>query len=194
MYFVVPLWFAAGIGDWICHRRSRIELNSGLKESVMHFIMLLQIGLMMLPALFFEINGAVIALAMAAFVVHEATALADVTYATSCRKVTPAEQSMHSMLEMIPLMAIALAVTLHWDQFIALFGYGTPDFSLTLKAHPLSAYYLTAVMVATVLCAFLPYIEELVRCWRARTAAGYVEIGNGSKNLRSWMVHRASRG
>jgi hypothetical protein len=32
MYFVIPVWFAAGFADWLCHRSSNIETTSGIKE------------------------------------------------------------------------------------------------------------------------------------------------------------------
>ena len=32
MYFVIPVWLAAGIADWFCHRRSNISTTSGAKE------------------------------------------------------------------------------------------------------------------------------------------------------------------
>jgi len=37
-----------------------------------------------------------------------------VTYAESRRKVTPAEQHIHSLLEVAPLMATASLTALHW--------------------------------------------------------------------------------
>ncbi|MBO0733267.1 MAG: diguanylate cyclase [Methylocapsa sp.] len=168
LYFIVPLWFFAGIGDWVCHRRTHIERTSGLPESVAHSIMLFQIGVMMLPAIVFEINAAVIAVAVVTFIVHEITALIDVSYTSPKRNVNFVEQSMHSLLEMVPLTAILLAATLHWDQFCAVFGFGAGDWSFTWKAHPLPTGYLASVMIATVLFAFVPYLEELFRCWRFR--------------------------
>jgi hypothetical protein len=45
MYFVLPVWLAAGFADYLCHRASHIELTS---ESLLH---LLQFGEMALPIL-----------------------------------------------------------------------------------------------------------------------------------------------
>jgi hypothetical protein len=36
MYFVLPLWLAAGFADYLCHRATHIEETSGWKESVLH--------------------------------------------------------------------------------------------------------------------------------------------------------------
>ena len=59
-----------------------------------------------------------------AFLIHEATAFWDVSYATTARTVAPVDQHVHSFLEMIPLMALVSVVSLHWGQFLALFGGG----------------------------------------------------------------------
>ncbi len=40
MYFVLPLWLAAGLADWFCHRATRIEITAGPKESVFHLVAL----------------------------------------------------------------------------------------------------------------------------------------------------------
>jgi hypothetical protein len=36
MYFVLPVWLAAGFADNLCHRDSHIEATSGWRESVLH--------------------------------------------------------------------------------------------------------------------------------------------------------------
>jgi hypothetical protein len=41
MYFVLPLWLAAGFADYLCHRAAHIKTTSGAKESLLH---LLQFG------------------------------------------------------------------------------------------------------------------------------------------------------
>ena len=32
MYFILPLWLAAGFADYLCHRAADIEQTSGYKE------------------------------------------------------------------------------------------------------------------------------------------------------------------
>ena len=34
MYFVLPLWLAAGFADYLCHRAVHIEKTSGWRESI----------------------------------------------------------------------------------------------------------------------------------------------------------------
>ena len=36
LFGIVPTWLAAGVVDWWCHRRTGIEENSGLPESLSH--------------------------------------------------------------------------------------------------------------------------------------------------------------
>jgi hypothetical protein len=38
MYFVLPVWLAAGFADYLCHRASHIERTSGWKESLLHLL------------------------------------------------------------------------------------------------------------------------------------------------------------
>lgn len=169
MYGLIPLWLAAGFADWLCHRASRIETTSGPKESLIHLLMFVEVGLPLLAALFFEINALIIGLMIVAFLVHEATALWDVRYATTARTVTPIEQHVHSYLEVIPLMGIFIIVSRHWEQFLALFGAGPEParFDLAWKSEQLPLAYLITLLLANVLLVILPYVEELIRGLRA---------------------------
>jgi hypothetical protein len=168
MYFIVPLWHAAGIADWWCHRRTAIEKTTGAKESLLHLLLLAEMGVPVLACLFFEINAPVLALMIAAFFAHEATSLWDVSYAVKRRKVTPIEQHVHSFLEMLPLMAASFIIVLHWPKFLELLGLaGKRDMKIRLKRDPLPAPYIIAALGAVVVFEVLPYLEELRRDWRA---------------------------
>jgi hypothetical protein len=169
MIFILPLWLAAGFADWACHRATAIETTAGPRESLIHILMFAEVGIPLLAALFLEIDALVIALMIGAFLLHEATALWDVSFAVQRREVTPFEQHVHSFLEMIPLMGMVILIAHHWGQFLALFGTGTESarFSAVLKAEPLPASYLVAVLSGVVLFAIIPYAEELIRCLKA---------------------------
>ena len=39
LYFILPVWLAAGFADWLCHRAAHIETTSGAKESMLHLLM-----------------------------------------------------------------------------------------------------------------------------------------------------------
>lgn len=173
MYFILPVWLLAGCADWLCHRASHIETTTGAKESMLHLLMFAEIGVPLLAAIFLQINAGIIALMIAAFFVHEATALWDVSYAVTARNVTPIEQHIHSFLEMIPLMAILFIVSLHWGQFQALFGFGseTARFDLNWKEEPLPATYVITIMAVILTFELIPYIEEFFRGLRANRGA-----------------------
>lgn len=168
MYFVLPLWLAAGFADYLCHRASHIEQTSGWKESVLHLAQFAEMAVPVLAALFLEITTGVILVMMAFLVLHEATAIWDVRYASARREVSPTEQHVHSVLEMLPLTGLLLVVALHWPAFAALFGQGTPDFSFRPKQSPLPLAYIATMLILTGLLEVLPYLEELVRGLRYR--------------------------
>jgi hypothetical protein len=169
LYFIVPLWLAAGMADWACHRATDIEGTTGAKESLLHLLMLVEVSIPVLAGLFLEVTSPVLALMIAAFFLHEATALWDVSYAVTRREVTPFEQHVHSFLEMLPLMAISFIAVLHWPQVQALVGRGreAADTSIRWKKRPLPARYIAADLAGNLLFAWLPYLEELWRSLRA---------------------------
>jgi hypothetical protein len=173
MYFVLPLWLIAGFADYLCHRATHIEKTSGWKESVLHLLQLGEMAIPVLLALFFQITSGLILIMVVFLILHEATAIVDVRYASSLREISPVEQHVHAVLEMLPLTGLLLVVALHWPAFASLFGFGTPDFSFKLKPQPLPLPYIIAMLTLTALLECLPYIEELVRGlrWR-RSSAG----------------------
>ncbi|MBP0588236.1 diguanylate cyclase [Paraburkholderia sp. LEh10] len=170
MYGVIPLWLAAGVADWACHKATSIESTTGTKESLIHILMLVEVGIPLVAALLLQINAALIATMFAAFALHEATALWDVSFASrSMRRVSPFEQHVHSYLELTPLLAIVCVAILHWPEVVALLDAdAVADFRLRFKAHPLPAAYL-AVTFACIACfGVFPFVEELWRCLRSK--------------------------
>lgn len=170
MYFVLPAWLLVGLGDWACHRATRIEQTSGPTESVFHLLGLAEMGLAVLCALILEINALAIAVMLAAFMLHALTVWLDVRYTNDKREIMPVEQSLHSYMEGLPLLGLGILVTMHFDQFQALFGFGAAaaDFTLRLKAEPLPAAYVVTAIAASFVFGVLPFTEELVRGIRAR--------------------------
>jgi hypothetical protein len=168
MYFILPVWLAAGFADYLCHRAASIETTSGWKESLLHLIQFGEMAIPTLAAIFFEINALVIAVMIVCLILHEATAIWDVSYAYSTREITPTEQHVHSFLEMLPLMGLLIVITLHWRQFLALFGFGQDiaDFGLRLKQPPLPWLYVTVILSLVLLFEVLPYFEEFARSIR----------------------------
>jgi hypothetical protein len=170
LYFLLPLWIAAGLADWICHRVSHIENTSGTPESLIHSLMLTEAGIALLAGLLLQINALVIAVMLAAWCAHELTAMWDVRYATSHRRLAPIEQNIHSFLDMIPMMAVSFVVILHWGDFLSLLRIGVhpADFSLRRKIGAVPSFEYTTVFLATAIALIeIPYAEELFRCRRA---------------------------
>lgn len=173
MYFVLPLWLLAGFADYLCHRASDIEHTSGAKESLLHLLLFAEMGVPVLAAIFLEINALIIAVMIVCFLLHEATSLWDVSYAAKLRNITPIEQHVHSLLEMLPLMGLLLIIVTHWGQFLALLGLGTEpaSFALAFKRNPLPWPYVLTVLAAVALFEVLPFVEELIRGLRANAGA-----------------------
>src|SRR5436190_2650994 len=171
LYFIMPIWFLAGLADYLCHRATDIEHNAGPKESLLHLLMFGEFAIPILMCLFFEINALTFAVMIVAFLAHEATALWDVSYAIKRRYVSPLEQHVHSFLEMTPLMAGIVVSIQHWGQLLALFGFGpeTARFDLQLKSEPMPVLYIVLVLGCALFLEFLPYLEEL---WRGIHARG----------------------
>ena len=170
MYFVIPMWVAAGFVDWVFHKKSDIEHTAGIKESLIHLLMFAEVGIPLLAALFLDINAIIIGLMIGAFFIHEATALWDVNYAVSKRWVSPWEQHVHSFLEMLPLLAIVIISLMHESQFLALMGLGSEKarFDIALRSEPLPMGYIAGFLTGVALFTVLPYLNELWRCHRAR--------------------------
>jgi hypothetical protein len=172
LYFIIPLWTAAGVADWMCHRATNIETTGGVKETFLHLLMLMEMGVPILAGLFLEITSPILALMIGSFLLHEATALWDVSYAVKRRNVTPMEQHVHSFLELLPLMAGSFVAVLHWPQLQTLFGYrkAEPDrrIRIRLKRDPLPTAYVITTLAAMMLLEWLPFLEELWRDVRTK--------------------------
>jgi hypothetical protein len=182
MYFVLPVWLAAGFADYLCHRATHIERTSGWRESVLHLVQFVEMGIPVLAALFLEINAGVILIMIVCLLLHEATAIWDVRYASARREITPTEQHVHSFLEMLPLIGLLLVIALYWNHFIALFGLAPFRWELALKPEPLPWLYVTIALGAIVLFELLPYMEELVR--GLRYGAHSTPVGASAGGLR----------
>jgi hypothetical protein len=170
MYFVFPLWVAAGFADWACHKRTHIAETAGLKESLLHVLMIVEAGAAILGALFLEINALILILLAGIFVVHQLTVYWDLTYAGRHRDISPFEQQVHSFQEMMPLVALILVVLAYWDQAVGALGpFGeSADFSVRLREPALPADYLAVLFVCVVLFVIIPYGEEV---WQGVRAA-----------------------
>ena len=175
---LLPAWGLPGLLDWWFHRRSRIEEpnHGGVRESMIHMLMLAEGGLPIGLALFVEINPLVLSLMTGAALVHEATVTWDLRVATASeREVVPGEQQTHSFLETIPF-ALALLAALH-----ALAPEARQPSRSTWRLHrrptPLPPAYVASVLLAGTLLSVVPHVEELVRCARAPMKVAESDVG-----------------
>jgi hypothetical protein len=120
----------------------------------------------LLAALFLDVNLLVLALLLLCALLHQAVAVWDIRYADATRRIPPAEQHVHGVLESLPFTALALLAVLHsdqlyWDQLAA------PGLGLRWKDPSLPGWYLVSVLAAAVVLGIVPYGEEALRTARA---------------------------
>lgn len=176
MYIVLPVWVLAGFADYCCHRATDMERANGAKESALHWLMLGEVALPILAAVFLKIDALLFLFMIVCLIAHEITGYMDLVLAMATRKVTAFEQQVHSVLEMMPFTALLLLAILHWPQAEALFGFGTTqaEFSLGLKPAP-SWTALIPPLIGFLVFAIFPYAEEFVRGLRAEARHGVAE-------------------
>ncbi|MBD5603677.1 MAG: diguanylate cyclase [Candidatus Eremiobacteraeota bacterium] len=168
LYFMLPLWFAPSVADWWWHKTSDIEHTAGTHESLTHLIMMSVVGGPLTLALLCDINALVLVAMLGGFVAHEGVSYWDVRYAKSLREITTIEQHTHSYLEILPLVAAAVAICLRPKQFAAIFGRGDEParWRIEPKRIPLTAKYITGIVAGIGAFVVAPYAEEFVRCMR----------------------------
>lgn len=172
-YFVVPIWMAAAFADYVWHRRTRIETTSGIKESLMHTLMMVEAGPAVLAPLFVEVNAGVLAVIIGLSILHELTVWWDLAFTTPRRLIPAGEQVIHTFLEAPPFIVSAAAIATHWQQFLALLGRGgdAPRFAIRIQKPPLGGSSLTLLSSALLLLGAVPHVDELRRCYLAQREA-----------------------
>lgn len=165
---VVPLLVLAGLADWACHRRTRIEATSGLTENIYHWLLFGEMGIAIAAVALLEVNAAMLLLVFAAFLAHELTTYLELHYTVPKRAVWPGEQMVHSLQEILPLAGLGLLAAHNWDQALALLGQREPDFGLRWKEQPWPVEYLWGVAGAVFVLNIVPLAEESWRCVRPR--------------------------
>jgi hypothetical protein len=173
LYGLLPLWGISGFIDWCCHRATRVEQTSGLKESLIHSLMGIQLGIPIVLCLLFEVNVLVLLICILMWLLHEFVAHWDVHYATPLRRISIWEVHVHNYMATVPLYLLMLIIVLNW-------GVAQQTFTLhwagQLGLHRLAAprggpgYVGEYLAFMTVFCVF-PYLEENIRCLRYAGAA-----------------------
>jgi hypothetical protein len=168
LYGLLPLWGITGFIDWICHRWSHVESTSGLKESLIHSLMGVQLGIPILLCLTFSVNALVLLICVATWLAHEFVAHWDVKYSAPKRTITIWEVHVHNYMATVPLYLLMLIVIINWDVAVkAVTLDWSGQFSLRPRGDRLGgpAYLPGYLTFMAVLCVF-PYLEENIRCLR----------------------------
>lgn len=169
LYGLLPLWGISGLVDWFCHLRSKIEHTSGLKESLIHSLMGIQMGIPILLCLMFKVNVGILMICIAAWIAHEFVAHWDVHYAAPIRKIGILEMHAHNYLATAPLFLLMLIGVINWEVVVKMFMLDwTDQFSFSRVETPHgSPNYLRGYLTFMVIVCVLPYLEENIRCLRS---------------------------
>jgi hypothetical protein len=162
-----PPWLLAGWLDFRCHRRTDLAHTSGVRESAYHLAMLVQVGAGLVAALALAPTHALLLGLVLLAVVHGLIAVADTRWADGRRRIGVLEQHVHGLLDVLPLLGLALYLVMHWPQPEQL---AAADWSLRWRDPPLSATTWLLVLVPAALFAVWPGVAEFVRARRAATA------------------------
>ena len=157
-----------GFADYVCHRRSDIEHTSGTHESLTHVLMIATTGVGVTAAMFFEVNGLVLAVMAASTLTHELIVLWDVGYAVKLRPPSATEQHVHSFLEVLPFTGLAVSVCLNPADALAMLHADTrgAQLRLTPKRNSSAPLYNATIIALVTVTLVIPYAEEFVRCLR----------------------------
>jgi hypothetical protein len=166
LYGCLPLWLIMGLLDYICHRRTKIEENSGLKESLYHAVMGVQIGVPIFLGLYFQINVLILLVMIAALVFHIWIAHCDVQYARDTRPISMLEMHVHSFLETLPIFTVALLICINWSAFVDLITFHWVGHLSFIFSRPqgVTTNYIASYVVLMLFADVLPYAEEFFRC------------------------------
>ncbi|RZJ12772.1 MAG: hypothetical protein EOP39_02675 [Rubrivivax sp.] len=169
----MPLLIAAGVLDWLLHRRLRIEHSAGLPESLLHLVMLGLTGTAILAGLWLRPTAGQFVAVAVLLLGHEAAYAVDLRVALAKRQIPPLEQWVHGFQHLLPWAGLCGLLALGPGQALALVGVGAeaPDWGLRLK-EPMPPWpYTAAVLAAAAVFNVLPFLEETRRCARAAQRA-----------------------
>jgi hypothetical protein len=170
LYVVFPVWLLAGFADSLCHRAQRIEATAGWRESALHWLMLIELGIGVWAILLLELNAFVIALFAVVCILHELTLGVDLLYASSRRRVPAVEQWVHGVQQAIPWIVLLIISAMRPAQALAVVGLGEApgDWAWTPRIAPVEPGYLSAFAAAAALLVGLPFTLEAWRAIRRR--------------------------
>jgi hypothetical protein len=156
---IYPAWLLAGLGDYLCHRRTAIDRTSGATESWLHVAQLCCLAVCFACAVLLQITAAVFVALVTLVIAHSVLSYIDVRYTDGRRRISPLEQTVHGFMDVLPLTAVAVLGVQHWQEIrggsmIVVLGSAMDrDRGLLLSSF--------------VVLAGVPVLEELLRTLRA---------------------------
>lgn len=180
LFVFLPLWGIAGFADWCCHRATNIEATTGIKETLMHAVMGIQIAIPIILCLLFYVNVLILLICFAVWLLHEAVAHWDVRYAAPRRHISIWEMHAHSYLSTLPLFMLLMIIAINWPAFVDLVTFnweGQFVLAPVENPHGGEGYLALYLWFMAIVCVF-PYCEEFLRCvlaaWRQRKSSASV--------------------
>ena len=164
IWVLYPAWLLAGAGDYLAHRRTYIAHTSRSTESWLHLAQLACIAVAFTSAVLFEITAVVWTWMIVAVLLHTYVAYLDVSYTEGRRFISPFEQQIHSYLEVLPLVAVALLGIVYWPQITT--G------GLEVLAREAAGDERGLLLWSFGIFAGVPVLEELIRTLRAHPSRG----------------------
>jgi hypothetical protein len=152
---IYPAWLLAAGGDYLCHRRTRIEQTSGAIESWLHVAQFGSLAAALACALMLQMSTGVFVTISVLVLTHSILTYTDVRYTYGRRPILPAEQTVHGFMDVLPIVAVALLAVQHWAEIRA----GSMSFALDSEVGLKRVVLLSSFM----LLAGLPVFEELLR-------------------------------
>ena len=152
---VYALWLAAGWLHFHFHRRTGRPHTSAMRESLLHGVQLLLIGSGVLAWLLLENTLSLVTFLALLVLAHAIAGYFDTVSADGRRRISPAEQHVHSVLDAAPW------VLLGWVGWQA-----HPRWSLDAKPAAPGVWWL--VLLPALGVVVLPWLWELRQCLRAR--------------------------
>ncbi|WP_369936223.1 hypothetical protein [Xanthomonas tesorieronis] len=161
-YLAYLLWLGAGLGDFLLHRRSHLPVTSGLRESLLHHLQLLCIGLATLGWLSLQPSLAQLCVLALLVVVHALVGYWDTRAAYGVRAIGPLEQHVHSVLDMAPWIGLGWVAS-HDASTATQAGW-----VLAWRVPSLPLPLWVAVLVPAAAMTVLPALAETLACLRVR--------------------------
>lgn len=152
---VYALWLVAGSLDFHFHRRTDLPHTSAMRESLLHGVQLLLIGSGVLAWLLLENTLSLLTLLALLVTAHAIAGYLDTVSADGRRRISPAEQHVHSVLDAAPWVLLAWVA---WQAH--------PRWSLSVEPAASGTWWW--VLLPAFGLVVLPWLWELLQCVRAR--------------------------